>query len=82
MTIELPPEIEAGLLAEAQARGVSIDAVLKDLLAPYAQTISNHPPLNPEEHARAFREWASSHRPTPPLSSEAISRESIYGERG
>ncbi|HXB74051.1 MAG TPA: hypothetical protein VNY05_37780 [Candidatus Acidoferrales bacterium] len=74
MTITLPPEIEAGLLAEAQATGVSVDAVLKDLLAPYAQSVLNHPPLNPEDCARAFREWAKSHRPTPPLSSEAISR--------
>lgn len=37
----------------------------------------------PEEWIKAFREWAESHpRNTPPLSDEAISRESIYGERG
>ncbi len=38
--------------------------------------------LTDPEKARALREWAESHRPTPPLSDEAISRESIYGERG
>ena len=81
MTIELPPEIEAGLQAEAKARGVSVDAVLRDLLSPYAQPVSERAPMNPEQRARAFREWAESHRPTPALSSEAISRESIYGER-
>jgi hypothetical protein len=37
----------------------------------------------PEEWAKAFREWAESHpRYQPFLSDEAISRESIYGERG
>ncbi|MGK7904755.1 MAG: hypothetical protein AB4352_25780 [Hormoscilla sp.] len=37
----------------------------------------------PEERAKAFREWAESHpRNMPYLSDEAISRESIYGERG
>ncbi|MGV3723506.1 MAG: hypothetical protein ACO1SX_21635 [Actinomycetota bacterium] len=34
----------------------------------------------PEERAQAFVEWAESHTPrnAPPLSDEAISRESIY----
>ncbi|MCT7981973.1 hypothetical protein NG796_01555 [Laspinema sp. A4] len=37
----------------------------------------------PVEWAKAFREWAESHpRNQPYLSDEAISRESIYGERG
>jgi len=37
---------------------------------------------SPEERARAVEEWASRHRSSaPPLSDEAISRDSIYGER-
>jgi protein-arginine kinase len=36
-----------------------------------------------EEKAKVFQEWANSHRlNTPILSDEAISRESIYGDRG
>ena len=36
-----------------------------------------------EERAKVFQEWANSHRlDTPILSDEAISRESIYGDRG
>jgi hypothetical protein len=37
-----------------------------------------------KKRARAFREWVESHRGMnlPNLSDEAISRESIYGERG
>lgn len=37
----------------------------------------------PQERAKAYREWAESHgKNSPMLSDEAISRESIYGERG
>ena len=37
----------------------------------------------PQEWASAFQEWAESHpRNMPYLSDEAISRESLYGERG
>ncbi|MGK7932054.1 MAG: hypothetical protein AB4041_11560 [Microcystaceae cyanobacterium] len=37
----------------------------------------------PQERAKAYREWAESHSQNSPLlSDEAISRESIYGERG
>ncbi|MDY7022496.1 MAG: hypothetical protein SWJ54_14270 [Cyanobacteriota bacterium] len=48
---------------------------------------SQEPPFyetaTPEEWAKAFREWAESHpRNSSSLSDEAISRESIYGERG
>lgn len=36
----------------------------------------------PEEKAKAFRKWAESHsQDTPILSDEAISRETIYGDR-
>jgi hypothetical protein len=38
---------------------------------------------NAERKARLWREWANSHqRDTASLSDEAISRESIYGDRG
>lgn len=53
-------------------------------------TVSHHFNFNgmpqnrtPQERARAFRAWAESHSDNSPLlSDEAISRESIYGERG
>ena len=38
--------------------------------------------MTPRERACAFVEWAESHPDTPPLSDEAISRESIYATRG
>ncbi|MEB3277614.1 MAG: hypothetical protein VKK42_01665 [Lyngbya sp.] len=48
-----------------------------------SQAGENRPFTTPEERAKAFREWAESHpRNSPRLSDEAVSRESIYGERG
>ena len=80
LTIELPPEIEARYAAEAAARGIALDAYLRERLVEVAPV----PPRNltGPERAAAIREWAKSHRPTPPLSDEAISRETIYGKRG
>lgn len=38
--------------------------------------------VTPKERAKAYREWAESHHiDSPILSDEAISRETIYGER-
>ena len=79
MTIELPPDIEAYYAAEAQARGVPLEQ------HPTSRLIDQAPAalaMTPRERARAFVEWAESHPDTPPLSDEAISRESIYAKRG
>jgi hypothetical protein len=44
------------------------------------QPVSFHAAASPEERAQAWIEWCRSHAPrnAPPLSDEAISRESIY----
>ena len=39
------------------------------------------PPKSGEEKARAFVQWAKSHRDTPPLSDDAISRASLNPDR-
>jgi hypothetical protein len=84
LTIELPPEREAALKAQAQARGMSVEQWLLELaeqLAP-STSIAHLQKTNPKEWARQFHEWAESHdRTTPPLSDNAISRESIYPDR-
>jgi hypothetical protein len=78
---EIKPETAEILAAQAEARGLSVDEYLKSLLG---VTNSGHAPapgpqMTPEERARMFEEWAHSHRSSaPPLSDEAISRESIY----
>ena len=84
LTIELSPEREAALKAQAQARGMSVEQWLLELaeqLAP-STSIAHLQKTNPKEWARQFHDWAESHdRTTPLLSDEAISRESIYPDR-
>ena len=78
--LDLKPEVEARLAAQAQAQGVSLDTYLTTLIERYAE---GSKPMTPEERAQAFQEWAANHpKDTPLLSDEAISRQSIYGERG
>lgn len=78
--LDLKPEVQARLTAQAQAQGVSLDAYLTTLIERYAE---RQKPMPPEERAKAFQEWAENHpKDTPLLSDEAISRQSIYGEHG
>ena len=78
-TIEIQPDIAAKLAAQAQARGISIDAYLRSLVEEQEDTSVTSSPMTPAERAAAFRAWAESHKSdAPPLSDEAISRESIY----
>jgi len=88
--LDLPPEKEARLVAAAQAKGLSTDAlvrealdrILADAIAPAGLPRSLQDELTPEEWVRQFDAWVESHdRTTPLLSDEAISRESIYPDR-
>jgi hypothetical protein len=92
MTITLPlqPQEEAKLIAAAQAKGLSTEALVREALdrilaeapAPAGRAWSLQDELTPEEWVREFDAWVNSHdRTTPLLSDEAISRESIYPDR-
>jgi len=84
LTLELSPEREAALKAHAQARGMSVEEWLLELTKPTgpAAARSLQDELTPEEWVRQFNAWVEGHdRTTPPLSDEAISRESIYPDR-
>jgi hypothetical protein len=80
VTIDLPPEIEANLAAQAAARGVPLAEHLRRLLAEQAD-VSKAAPKTPDERVKLWRD-VSGLPDTKPLSDEAISRESIYSERG
>ena len=84
ITIELSPEREAVLKAQAEARGLSIEQwlfELADQISP-PSSMAHLQRTNPKEWARQFHAWADSHDPnTPVLSGEAMSRESIYPDR-
>jgi hypothetical protein len=78
ITLELPPDLEARFVAEAKARGVPIG----ELVTAYLYRVSlprTAKQLTAEELDRALEE-AADFIPAgvPPLSNEAMSRESIY----
>ena len=73
--LDLSPEIEAELLAEAQAHGMTVEEFVASLVG---RTPPKPKAMTPAERAAAFEAWAASHPSTPPLSDEAISREAIY----
>ncbi len=78
LTIELSTEIEAGLLAQAEAQGLALPQYVQHLLREQVPD-SSSAPLSAVERATAWRESVKGLPHTPPLSDEAISRESIYG---
>lgn len=77
ITLHLKPEVEAGLLASAQASGLTVEAfllsVVEGAVLPAAQTTQPS-----EERAAAFEAWSLGHRMTPPLSEYAVSRDAMY----
>jgi hypothetical protein len=80
--LELEPEIESRLIAQAAAQGTSVEALLKTVVESLLSTSLQPTPLtlSPTERAERFVNWARSHSgiKAPPLSDDAISRESIY----
>jgi hypothetical protein len=89
VTIELPPEIEAGLLEQAQAEGLDVNHFVQNLVRNRIATSTMITPsgpdeLSPEEWVRELNAWSQSHAHDnlPVLSDEAISREWIYEDRG
>lgn len=79
--IDLPPEIEANLAAQAAAQGIPLPEYLRRLLEEQVSMGTGNA-LSPEERAAAWRESVKGLPDTKPLSDEAISRESIYTARG
>jgi hypothetical protein len=86
LTIQLPDEKVAALQAQAAAHGVTVERWVEQIAEQHAiahpVSIADLQKTNPKEWARQFHEWAESHdRTSPPLSDEAVSRESIYPDR-
>ena len=80
VTLELKPEFEERIIAKAKARGLSVDDYIQRLKGKPTPQDPNALPI--EEWKKAFLEWVHTERPEhPPLSDEALSRESIYRER-
>jgi len=72
--------LTVAILAHAKAQGLPVDLIVRHALR---QTSANStPPLSASARVKELREWAESHPITTPLSDEAISRKSLYAERG
>ncbi len=81
LNIEISDSQAAALKAEADARGISIQDLVQQQFGvdDDADSIVHLQRTNPKEWARQFHEWAISHdRTAPPLSDEAMSRDSMY----
>lgn len=78
MTIELDlsPDVEATLLAQAEANGVSLETYISQVLRQKSRA-SSKTVTGPEERARAFERWARNHPRGAALPPEALRRESL-----
>jgi hypothetical protein len=80
VTLNLKPELEAGLLAQAKACGMTVEeyllSVVEGAVLPMTQKT-----LSPEQRAAAFEAWSAGHRLTPLLSDYAVSRDGMYEGR-
>ena len=84
ITLNLTPETETRLIAQAAARGLSVEELLKATIDTLLAASEPAPTtvLSSQERAEKFVNWARSHSiKASPLSDEAISRESIYRDR-
>jgi len=80
VTLKFKPEVEAGLQAQARASGKSVEEYVLSLVeGTVLPGVRNQ--LSPEDRAVAFEAWSAGHRPTPPLSDYAVSREAMYEGR-
>ena len=80
VTLNLRPEIEAGLAAQARANGMTLEQYLVSMVEGAA--LATAATTSPEVRAAAFEAWSAAHRPTAPLSDYDVSRESMYEGRG
>ena len=86
MKLELSPEIEAGLLAQARAAGLSLHEYLRRELQTLAQgTIGAPQPgetqIAADEWERELDEWLDSFPQTAALREPAFQREDWYPDR-
>jgi hypothetical protein len=57
VTLRLPPDIEQGLLAKAESRGMSVDALLESLIRQFAATDVLPSCSGPDPTAAPLKTW-------------------------
>jgi hypothetical protein len=86
--IQIAPEVIQAIIAQATARGLSVDEYLRQVHgvingtpSPDSQALARpfYETATVEEWVREFTKWAESHGPnTPGLTREDVSRERMY----
>lgn len=77
--LELRPEVEARLAAEAQAHGVDIQVYVESLLEQAVTAVTAQPRRRTREEMRTFYNALAAHSDKiPQLPDEAFTRESFY----
>jgi hypothetical protein len=84
LTIDIPSELEEKLQDEAGKRGVAAEELARTFIEERLLSPADSPLWEKlADWELAFDEFIASQDPhRPPLSDEAMSRESFYGERG
>jgi hypothetical protein len=77
VALNLKTEVEAELLAQAKAKGMTLEEYLLSMLEGVAVS-AKQAHLSAHQRAATFEKWAAGHRSTPNLSDYAVGRESIY----
>ncbi len=79
ITLQLKPEIEQRVLAQAQARGLSPENYLTTVIESQMLLVEP-PPATLEEFEAALEAFADDSDDMPVLPAEALTREAIYGD--
>jgi hypothetical protein len=79
MTVKLVlnPDVEAGLVALAQAQGLSLEAYAEQVLRERSAAAGARSATGPAERAQAFAAWARGHRSVGSMSDESLRRENL-----
>jgi hypothetical protein len=81
VTLDLTPELEQHIVAQAEAQGLSVEAYLLTVIEAAAAPASSER-ARLEEFEAAMDELAKGLDDVPVLAPEALTREAIYGHRG
>lgn len=83
LTLDLPPQVEQAYLALARARGVPVDAVVREVLIASQPACLTAPSerMSTEVWFDQFEQWANSFPEAPLIPDEALSRENLYPDR-
>ena len=81
ITLDLKPEVEADLMAQAQAAGLSLAQFLSRELEAIAPIVPAPPTDGSDQWEKELDEWLDSFPQHPVLHEEAFKRENWYPDR-